>query len=134
MTAIYAFGPFRLDVAAGILFRGAEPVALGQRAVALLQILVEGGGNPISKDRLIEGVWPGLAIEESNLPVQIAALRRVLAEETGGDSWIETLPRRGYRYVGRPPSRRKTKALRATRNPPSLRPTSHRWRYCNSPI
>jgi DNA-binding winged helix-turn-helix (wHTH) protein len=48
MTAIYAFGPFRLDVAAGILFRGAEPVALGQRAIALLQILVEGGGNPRS--------------------------------------------------------------------------------------
>ena len=100
MTAIYAFGPFRLDVAAGILFRGAEPVALGQRAIALLQILVEGGGNPISKDRLIESAWPGLAIEESNLPVQIAALRRVFAEEPGGDSWIETLPRRGYRYVG----------------------------------
>ena len=52
MTAIYAFGPFRLDVAAGILFRGAEPVALGQRAIALLQILVEGGGNPISNSLL----------------------------------------------------------------------------------
>src|ERR1700733_6695533 len=100
MTAIYAFGPFRLDVAAGILFRGAEPVALGQRAIALLQILVEGGGNPISKDRLIQSAWPGLAIEESNLAVQISALRRVFAEEPGGDSWIETLPRRGYRYVG----------------------------------
>ena len=100
MTAVYAFGPFRLDVAAGILFRGPEPVALGQRAIALLQILVEGGGNPISKDRLIESAWPGLAIEESNLAVQIAALRRVFAGEPGGDSWIETLPRRGYRYVG----------------------------------
>src|ERR1700688_4435627 len=100
MTAIYAFGPFRLDVAAGILFRGAEPVALGQRAVALLQILVKGAGNPISKDRLIESAWPGLAIEESNLAVQIAALRRVFAEEAGGDRWIETLPRHGYRYVG----------------------------------
>ena len=100
MTAIYAFGPFRLDVAAGILFRGADPVALGQRAIALLQILVEGGGSPISKDRLIESAWPGLAIEESNLAVQIAALRPVFAEKPGGDSWIETLPRRGYRYVG----------------------------------
>src|SRR5271156_756639 len=100
MTAIYAFGPFRLDVAAGILFRGAAPVALGQRAIALLQILVEGGGNPISKDMLIEGAWPGLAIEESNLPVKIAALRRVFAEAPGGERWIETLPRRGYRYVG----------------------------------
>jgi DNA-binding winged helix-turn-helix (wHTH) protein len=100
MTTIYSFGQYRLDVEAGILFRGAEPVALGQRAVALLQFLVEEGGSPISKDRLIESAWPGLAIEESNLPVQISALRRVFADEPGGDSWIETLPRRGYRYVG----------------------------------
>jgi adenylate cyclase len=100
MTAIYASGQYRLDVAAGILFRGAEPVALGRCAVALLQVLVEGAGNPISKDRLIESGWPGLAIEESSLAVQISALRRVFAEEPGGDSWIETLPRRGYRYVG----------------------------------
>ena len=59
-----------------------------------------GGGSPVSKDRLIESAWPGLAIEESNLAVQIAVLRRVFAEEPGGDSWIATLPRRGYRYVG----------------------------------
>ncbi len=100
MTAIYAFGPFRLDAAAGILFRGAEPVPLGQRAVALLHALVEAAGTPISKDMLIESAWPGLAIEESNLTVQVAALRRVFAEEPGGENWIETLPRRGYRYVG----------------------------------
>ena len=129
MTAIYAFGPFRLDVAAGILFRGAEPVALGQRAVALVQILVEGGGNPISKDRLIESAWPGLAIEESNLTVQIAALRRVFAEEPGGDSWIETLPRRGYRYVGPVAVKeQKNQVLRAMSNPPLPRRTSLRWR------
>ena len=100
MTAIYTFGPFCLDVAAGILFRGAEPVALGQRAVALLHMLLQGAGTPISKDTLIESAWSGLAIEESNLTVQIAALRRVFAEEPGGGNWIETLPRRGYRYVG----------------------------------
>src|SRR3984957_13040779 len=100
MTAIYAFGAFRLDVAAGILFRGAEPVALGRRAVALLQVLVEGAGNPISKDRLIESAWPGLALAERTIGVQISGLRRVFAEEPGGDSWIVTLPRRGYRYVG----------------------------------
>jgi TolB-like protein len=100
MTAIYAFGPFRLDSEGRILFRGAEPVALGGRAVALLQVLVERAGTPISKDGLIESAWPGLAIEESNLTVQIAALRRVFTTEAGGKNWIETLPRRGYRYVG----------------------------------
>ena len=56
--------------------------------------------TPVSKDALINAAWSGLAVEESNLTVQIAALRRVLAAEAGGDSWIETLPRRGYRYVG----------------------------------
>jgi TolB-like protein len=100
MTAIYEFGPFRLDLTAGILFRSAEPVAVGQRAVALLRVLLEGAGLPISKDVLIENAWPGLAIEESNLSVQIGALRRVFAEEIHGKNWIETLPRRGYRYVG----------------------------------
>jgi TolB-like protein len=102
MAAIYEFGSFRLDLTAGILFRDAEPVAVGQRAVSLLRVLVEGAGLPISKDVLIESAWPGLAIEESNLTVQIAALRRIFAEEHDGKNWIETLPRRGYRYVGPP--------------------------------
>ena len=61
---------------------------------------MEGAGTPISKDRLIERAWPGLAIEDSNLTVQIAALRRIFAEEPDGENWVETLPRRGYRYVG----------------------------------
>jgi TolB-like protein/tetratricopeptide (TPR) repeat protein len=100
MTAIHAFGPFRLDAEAQILFRGAEPVPLGRRAVALLLALVVRQGVPLSKDELINAAWPGLAIEESNLTVQIAALRRVFSEEPGGDGWIETLPRRGYRFVG----------------------------------
>jgi TolB-like protein/tetratricopeptide (TPR) repeat protein len=73
---------------------------LGRRAIALLRVLVERSGKPVSKNALIEAAWPGLAIEDSNLTVQIAALRRVLAEEPGGDRWIETLPRRGYRFIG----------------------------------
>src|SRR5262249_21963064 len=70
------------------------------RAVALLRILIERAGAPVSKDTLMEAAWPGLAVEESNLTVQIAALRRVLREESGGERWIETLPRRGYRFAG----------------------------------
>ncbi len=102
--AIHAFGPFRLDSEAEILFRGSEALPLGRRAVALLRALVDRCGKPVSKDALIEAAWPGLAVEESNLTVQIAALRRVLAEEPGGDRWIETLPRRGYRFIGPLPS------------------------------
>jgi TolB-like protein len=100
MAKIIRFGPYRFDPAAEILFCGTEPVALGQRAIALLRVLIEQPGVPISKETLIEAAWPGLAVEESNLTVQIAALRRVFEEEAGGKGWIETLARRGYRYTG----------------------------------
>ena len=100
MATTYLLGPFRLDAATNTLFRGGEPVSLGQRAVALLRVLVEQRGIPVSKDAMMEAVWPGLTVEESNLSVQIAALRRVFGEEPGGETWIETFPRRGYRFVG----------------------------------
>jgi DNA-binding winged helix-turn-helix (wHTH) protein/predicted ATPase len=100
MADSYAFGPYRLDISAGILFRGAEPLPVGRRAIALLRTLIERPGVPVSKDALIEAAWPGLAVAEANLPVQIAALRKVLGDEPDPDKWIETLPRRGYRFVG----------------------------------
>jgi TolB-like protein/tetratricopeptide (TPR) repeat protein len=100
MATILSFGPFRLDTDAAILFRGAEPTPLGQRAVALLALLVQRAGAPVSKEALIEAAWPAQAIEDSNLTVQIAAVRRVFESLAGGAGWIETLPRRGYRYVG----------------------------------
>jgi TolB-like protein len=104
MATMFAFGPFRLDANAGILFHGAEPLPLGQRAVALLALLVTRAGAPVPKDALIEAAWPGQAIEDSNLTVQIAAVRRLFKERARGASWIETLPRRGYRYIGPPVS------------------------------
>jgi TolB-like protein len=97
---VYALGPFRLDMQGDLLWRGAEPMALGRRAIALLRALIERPGAVLSKNALIDAAWPGQAVEESNLTVQIAALRRVLGEEPGGDRWIETMPRRGYRFVG----------------------------------
>jgi TolB-like protein/Flp pilus assembly protein TadD len=93
---------FRVDAQSDSLLCGAEPTALGRRAVALLRLLLERAGEPVPREALIEAAWPGLAVEEGNLSVQIAALRRVLGEEANGASWIETLPRRGYRYVGPP--------------------------------
>jgi len=100
MATIYELGPYRLDSGAEILFRNSNPVALGRRAIAVLRVLVERPGVPVTRDALIEAAWPGLAVEEGNLTVQIAALRRVFSQEPNGESWIETLPRRGYRYVG----------------------------------
>src|SRR5215467_8320385 len=92
MAATYILGPFRLDAETDTLFRGGEPVSLGQRAVSLLRVLVEQRGIPVSKDALMEAAWAGLTVEESNLAVQIGALRRVFGEEPGGENWIETLP------------------------------------------
>jgi adenylate cyclase len=100
MQAIHKFGPFRLDTQAEMLLRGQEPVALGRRAVTLLRVLLEQAGTVVAKDVLIEAAWSGLAVEEANLTVQIGALRRAFADEPGGDRWIETLPTRGYRFVG----------------------------------
>jgi class 3 adenylate cyclase/predicted ATPase len=96
----YALGPLRLNTQDSLLFCGAEPLTLGGRAVALLRTLVERPGAVVSKEALVAAAWPGQAVEESNLTVQMAALRRALGVAPGGERWIETIPRRGYRFVG----------------------------------
>ncbi len=96
----WGLGPFRLEAQGDLLFRGNEPVALGRRAIALLRALIERPGDLVSKDALIAAAWPGQIVEESNLSVQIAALRRALGEVPGAERWIETMPRRGYRFIG----------------------------------
>ena len=98
--ATLAIGSFRLDVDTATLYRGNDPLPVGRRAVALLSALAKRQGLVVSKDELIQAAWSGLVVEESNLSVQIAALRKALAAEPGGERWIETLPRRGYRFVG----------------------------------
>ena len=65
MAATYLLGPFRLDAETDTLFRGGEPVSLGHRAVALLRVLVERWGIPVSKDALMEAAWAGLTVEET---------------------------------------------------------------------
>jgi TolB-like protein/tetratricopeptide (TPR) repeat protein len=100
MAPLLDLGPFRLDTEMKLLLRGDAPVALGPRAIAVLQALVARAGSAVSKEELFRAAWPGLAVEDSNLTVQVAALRRALAGGDDGARWIETLPRRGYRYVG----------------------------------
>ena len=113
LPATYRFGIFALDADTGALLCDGEPSLLGQRGAALLRLLLERAASPVSKDALVEAAWPGLAVEDSNLTVQIAALRRVL-EQGGGGRWIETLPRRGYRYAGPPVTRADAIAIPAT--------------------
>lgn len=83
-------GLFRLD-ATGL----AEPVTVGSRALDLLLLLARHQGGILSKDELIAAVWPGTAVEESNLTVQISTLRRVLGRNPGEISCIQTVPGRG---------------------------------------
>jgi len=98
--ATYEFGPFHLDFAAKAVTRAGTPVALGPRAVAVLGVLVESAHEYVPKQRLMDRAWPGVIVQEGNLAVQIAAIRRALAYAPGGERWIETLARRGYRFVG----------------------------------
>src|SRR6516165_3362181 len=97
------FDNFRLEPMAGRLFhRDAtgewEPVSIGARALDILGVLLKNPGVVVSRDAIMDAVWPGIAVEPSNLTVQIAGLRRVLDDGRGGDSCIQTVPGRGYRF------------------------------------
>lgn len=94
-----SFGPFRFDLGDSKLsFQGA-PISLGSRALDILRVLALAKGNVVSKDRLLDAVWPGLAVEENNIQVHISALRKELDKRTDGESFIVTVPGRGYRLV-----------------------------------
>jgi TolB-like protein len=96
-----AFGPFRLDFARKALYRGDTLVPLGARAMDVLCTLVETAGNLVTKDELMERVWPGIAVEENNIQVQIWSLRKALGTDEAGADYIVTVPGRGYRFAGK---------------------------------
>jgi TolB-like protein len=101
MAKRYAFGPFLLDSARGTLTRDGAALAVGQRGLRVLQVLLEAAGEPVAKAELMQQAWPGLVVEDSNLSVQVAALRKALgAPAAGGGEWILTVPRLGYRVPG----------------------------------
>ncbi len=103
-TEVFAFQDFRFDPGCSELLRldragKAAPVAMGSRARALLGLLVEEGGKVVSKDRIFDRVWAGTFVEESNLTVQISALRRILDRDREGESIIQTVHGQGYRLT-----------------------------------
>ncbi|NEK14956.1 winged helix-turn-helix domain-containing protein [Rhizobium leguminosarum] len=99
-TQHLAFGHFEFIAENGCLFRDNRPVAIGARGASLLAALLSAQGGVVSKSALMDAVWPGLAVEESNLSVQIAALRKLLGPASDGSEWIITVPRVGYRFSG----------------------------------
>lgn len=95
----HAIGPLLFDPAQRTLTRGGAVVELGQRASDLLVALLEAKGAPVPKAALLDRVWPGAAVEEGNLTVQIANLRKLMGTDTNGRDWIVTVPRLGYRII-----------------------------------
>jgi predicted ATPase/DNA-binding winged helix-turn-helix (wHTH) protein len=93
------FGPFRLLAGERLLLEGDKPVRLGSRAFDILAALVERAGQVVGKEELIARVWPKAFVEESNLKIQVSALRRALGDGQNGHRYIVTLPGRGYNFV-----------------------------------
>jgi TolB-like protein/DNA-binding winged helix-turn-helix (wHTH) protein/Tfp pilus assembly protein PilF len=98
-SCFYEFGPFRLDPAKRVLWRGSEPVPLTGRAFDTLLVLIQSAGKTVEKDQIIEAVWRGAAVEENNLTQCISALRKTLGESRGENRFIVTLAGQGYRFV-----------------------------------
>jgi DNA-binding winged helix-turn-helix (wHTH) protein/TolB-like protein/Tfp pilus assembly protein PilF len=94
----YEFGPFRLDAEERLLFRGQEIVPLTPKVVETLLVLVENRGQLLHKNELMEALWPDTFVEESSLAQNISLLRKALGEDQGRQ-YIETLPKRGYRFT-----------------------------------
>ena len=97
---VYEFGPFRLELKEHRLVRDGRPVPLAGKAFNTLLVLVERHGKLVSKQDLMSAVWPGTAVEENNLDRNISTLRKVLGPQANGQSFIETVPRLGYRFIG----------------------------------
>src|SRR5262245_36939488 len=96
---LYEFGPFRLDVDERLLMRDGRMTPLPPKVFDTLLVLVENSGRVVSKDELMQSLWPDTFVEESNLTQNISQLRRALGDGAAGAQYIETIPKRGYRFV-----------------------------------
>lgn len=99
MNSCIAFGPFRLLPAQRLLLEGDTSVRIGSRALDILITLVESAGTPVSKDELTARTWPSVFVDDGNLRVHIAALRKALRDGEEGTRYLETIPGRGYCFV-----------------------------------
>src|SRR5882757_5233366 len=110
-----SFGPFRLLAVQRLLLEGDKPVRLGSRAFDILAALIERSGEVVGKEELIARAWPQTVVEDSNLKIQVSALRRALGDGQDGNRYVITVPGRGYNFVA--PVRRE-ETLLATPAPP----------------
>src|SRR5436189_2787147 len=96
---VYEFGNFRLEVGERRLLRDGHPVPLTTKVFETLTVLIARSGRLLTKDELMQHVWPDTVVEENNLNHNISVLRHALGEQPGGPRFIETVPRVGYRFV-----------------------------------
>ncbi|VVP11811.1 hypothetical protein PS874_03240 [Pseudomonas fluorescens] len=97
--ALLRFGPYVFHLRQRLVLQGDRPLRMGGRALDILQVLVERAGTVVSKDELIARVWPTSVVEDINLRVHIAALRRALADGQDGQRYIVNVPQRGYSFI-----------------------------------
>jgi pimeloyl-ACP methyl ester carboxylesterase/DNA-binding winged helix-turn-helix (wHTH) protein len=97
---VYRFGPFTVDTAQGLLSAGQQEIPLGGKAFETLTFLIENAGRVVTKEELIDRVWPDSHVDDNNLAQNISSLRKALAAFDGKAEYIQTLPRRGYRFTG----------------------------------
>ncbi len=96
----YSFGPFQLDPSKGTLRRDGELILLPPKVFDTLAFLVERHGEVVSKSEMMDAIWQGTFVEEGNLTQNVYVLRRTLGRAPDGREWIETVPRKGYLFVG----------------------------------
>lgn len=96
---VFEFGAFQLDLTERILFRSGRPIRLAPKLLDTLAVLVQNSGHTVQKDELIKEVWPDTFVEENNLNKSVSVLRKVLGDAPGKARLIETVPKRGYRFL-----------------------------------
>ena len=97
----FEFGPFRIDTVNHILTRDGKEVPLKPKVFETLLLLVQNQGRVVEKDELMKRLWPDTIVEESNLSQNIYLLRKVLDEGPQGETYIQTMPKRGYRFLAK---------------------------------
>src|SRR5215470_17099801 len=96
---LYEFGNFRCDPSEHLLLCEDKPISLAPKAFEILVVLIQSNGRLLTKEELMQKVWPDTFVEEANLTVNISALRKILGETSAGQQYIETVPKRGYRFL-----------------------------------
>src|ERR1700722_13971278 len=96
---VYEFGPFRMDPDKQVLLRDGQLIAVTPKGFETLLVLVRRGREVVSKEELLQEIWPDSFVEEANLSQQIFKLRKALGDAAEGERYIVTLPGRGYRFA-----------------------------------